>query len=567
MENNERDPALPGAARALRSRAETQFIEKQAELPENQHTLTPEQARKLMHELRVHQIELELQNEELTTAQAQQRAAQARYFDLYDQAPVGYLTLDADGIILTANRTAAKLLGAEGRPLAGAPLTKFILPEDQDIFYLHRKQLEKGAAKDCELRMAGAAPFWARLASTMGPRAEGASLWRITVIDISEAVKARELVKQTANDWQETFDALSDVVWLLDSESVVTRANKATEKFFNRPISELLGLHCYEITHGTTCHIEGCPLQRARISMRRETMELKAGGKTFEVIVDPIADTDGRYNGAVHVITDITERKRTEAEKERLLERLSDIKKEMDSFLYITTHDLRTPLVNIQGFSENLAKDIGALREIVDPNVLPEEKRAAFSEISGDSLPAALKFIRESVGRIDEVITAMLKLSRAGKVELRPGKVDVNEALKGIMENMRFQFEEAGVTLKAGALPSCTADADSVNHIFSNLLSNAFKYRDKNRKLEITVSAEKKENTVVYSVADNGLGIKAEDLPKIWQVFFCGNVPGIKKGEGIGLSLVRRIVDRNSGRIWAESKEGEGSTFFVELPK
>ncbi|MDD5209293.1 MAG: PAS domain-containing sensor histidine kinase [Elusimicrobiales bacterium] len=567
MENNERGPALPATARALRSRAETQFLEKEAELPENRHALTHDQAKKLMHELRVHQIELELQNEELITAQAQLQAAQARYFDLYDQAPVGYLTLDANGIILTANFTAAKLFGAESRPFAGEPLTKFILPEDQDIFYLHRRQLEKNAAKDCELRMVGAAPFWARLSSSMGPRAEGAPLWRITVSDISEAKKAQAAVKQTARDWQKTFDALSDVVWLLDADSVLTRANKATEKVFGRPVNELLGLHCYEIVHGTECHIDGCPLQRAKISMRRETMELKAGEKTFEVIVDPIAGKDGRFSGAVHVISDITERKKIEAEKERLIERLSEVKKEMDSFLYITTHDLRTPLVNIQGFSENIAKDIRELQEMIDPGALPEEKRNVFGEISGDRLPAALKFIQESVGRIDEVITAMLKLSRAGKVELHIGTVDVNAALKEIMDNMRFQFEETGAMLKAGALPSCTADADSVNHIFSNLLSNAFKYRDKNRKLEITVSAEIKGNTVVYSVADNGLGMKAADLPKIWQLFFCGDVPGVKKGEGIGLPLVRRIVDRNSGRIWAESKEGEGSVFFVELPR
>ena len=72
--------------------------------------------------------------------------------------------------------------------------------------------------------------------------------------------------------------------------------------------------------------------------------------------------------------------------------------------------------------------------------------------------------------------------------------------------------------------------------------------------------------TVLYSVADNGPGIKAADLPRIWQLFFRGEVPGVKKGEGIGLALVRRMVDRNAGRIWAESKEGEGSTFFVELP-
>ncbi len=567
MKDNENGPASPGAAKALREQAERRVLERQAELPENLHALTSDQARKLLHELRVHQIELELQNGELRSAQERLQAAQARYLDLYEQAPVGYLILDKNGVIQTANSTASKLFAAERQPLTGQPLNKFILPEDQDIFYLHGRRVEQGEAGDCELRMLGAVPFWARLASTMGPRNDGAALWRVMVSDISEARAAQALAGRAAQDWQKTFDAISDVVWMLDADGRLTRGNQATERIFGRPVSGLLGLHCYEITHGTDHPIEGCPLQRARKSMRREKLELQSGDKTFEIIVDPIADSDGRFNGAVHVLTDITGRKNIEIEKQRLTDRLEEKKKEMDSFLYITTHDLRTPLVNILGFSQNLAKDTAELLAAVKPAAVPEDKREAVSEIGGERIPSALNYIAQSAQRMEEVITAMLKISRAGSVEIRPEAVEMNEALKAVLDTMRYQLDEAGAVLKAGDLPPCTADPVSVDHIFTNLLANAVKYRDKDRKLKITVSGKKNgTGTVVYTVADNGAGIKAADLPRIWQLFFRGEVPGVKKGEGIGLPLVRRMVDRNSGRIWAESREGEGSTFFVELP-
>jgi len=493
-------------------------------------------------------------------------AAEARYLDLYEQAPVGYLTLDKDWRILTANSAAVKMFAAERRPLAGQPLSKFILPEDQEVLRQCRGRLEKGEAGSCELRMLGAVPFWASLASTTG-QAAGAAFSRVMISDISEARAAQSAAAQKARDWQKTFDAISDVVWMLDSECRLTLGNRATEMIFGRPVSGLLGMHCYEILHGTDHPIEGCPLQRSRKSMHREKMELQSGEKTFEVVVDPIADGDGRFNGAVHVLTDITERKKTEKERQRLAERLEEKKKEMDSFLYITTHDLRTPLVNILGFSQNLAKDTAELLAAVGPEALPEDKREAVAEIGGERIPSALNYIAQSAQRMEEVIAAMLKISRAGSVEIHPETVEMNEALKAVMETMSYQFEEAGAVLKAGDLPPCTADPVSVGHIFTNLLTNAVKYRDKDRKLEIAVSGKKNgAGTVLYSVADNGPGIKAADLPRIWQIFFRGEVPGVKKGEGIGLPLVRRIVDRNSGRIWAESKEGEGSTFFVELP-
>ena len=146
----------PGDAAELRWRAEEIAREKAAQPPENLEALSPEETRRTLHELRVHQIELEMQNEELRRAQAELDAARARYFDLYDLAPVGYCTVSEKGLILEANLTAATLLGVARGALVKQPFSRFILKEDQDIYYLHRKQLfETHSAARASRRTAG----------------------------------------------------------------------------------------------------------------------------------------------------------------------------------------------------------------------------------------------------------------------------------------------------------------------------------------------------------------------------------------------------------------------------
>ena len=176
----------------LRRRAEEKARTDDAQ---TQKTLSAKEAGRLLHELQVHQIELEMQNEELRRAQGELEAARARYFDLFDLAPVGYFTLSEQGLILEANLTGAGLLGVERRDLVKKPLTRFILPEDQDIYYRHRKQLfETGTPQVYDLRVlrAGADPFWARLETTEAQDADGAPVCRAVMSDITARKQAEE---------------------------------------------------------------------------------------------------------------------------------------------------------------------------------------------------------------------------------------------------------------------------------------------------------------------------------------------------------------------------------------
>ena len=185
----------PEDAAKLRRQAEAIARGKAAKSPENLEALSLEETRQILHELRVHQIELEMQNEELRRVQAELEVSRARYFDLYDLAPVGYCTLNEKGLILEANLTTATLLGMTRGALVKQPITRFIFKEDQDIYYHHRKQLfETGALQVCELRMVknDGTQFCGHLAATAAQNADGAPVCRAVMTDITERKRMEE---------------------------------------------------------------------------------------------------------------------------------------------------------------------------------------------------------------------------------------------------------------------------------------------------------------------------------------------------------------------------------------
>jgi len=200
----------PQAGPELRRQAEENARTDEATTEES---LSPEETRRVLHELRVHQIELELQNEELRRAQEALELSRTRYFDLYDLAPVGYFTLSEEGLILEANLTAATLFGAVKSALAERPWTRFILHEDQDIYYRHRKQLcETGAPQAFELRMLrpNAPPFWARVETTAAQNGGGGAPGsRVVVSDITERKRAEEELREKKKELEHLLYAIS----------------------------------------------------------------------------------------------------------------------------------------------------------------------------------------------------------------------------------------------------------------------------------------------------------------------------------------------------------------------
>ena len=199
------------AETALRRQAEEIARENAALTLENLKALSPEETRQTLHELRVHQIELELQNDELRRTQAQLEVALTRYFDLYDIAPVGYCTLSEKGQILEANLTAATLLGLARAKLVNQQLSRFIFKEDQTIYYLHRKHLfETGKPQEWDLRMVknDETAFWAHIESTVAQDADGTPVGRIVMSDITNRKQAEAVQQRTHDELEQQTESL-----------------------------------------------------------------------------------------------------------------------------------------------------------------------------------------------------------------------------------------------------------------------------------------------------------------------------------------------------------------------
>ena len=305
----------PEQAAELRRKAEEIVQEKAAKMTENQEALSPEETRQMLHDLRVHQIELEMQNEELRTAQAELDAARARYFDLYDLAPVGYFTVSEKGLILEANLTAAMLLGSTRNALVKRPITRFILKEDQDIYYLHRKQLiETGMPQECDIRMLenDGTMHWEHLTATVAQDADGAPVGRIVMSDITERKLAEDALRESEERFRKMFSGHSAVKLLIDPETgVIIDANEASAQFYGWPVEELTQKRIQQINLLPPEDVKAAMKKIvSQESARLEFRHRRADGSIRDVEVFCNKIEINRKNLLYTIIHDITERKK-----------------------------------------------------------------------------------------------------------------------------------------------------------------------------------------------------------------------------------------------------------------
>lgn len=247
------------------------------------------------------------------------------------------------------------------------------------------------------------------------------------------------------------------------------------------------------------------------------------------------------------------------------LEELRNKNREIEAFVYIVSHDLRAPLVNLQGFVCELEESCKRLRQTVQscpqgaccaPCVLP---------ILNEDIGGALHFITASAAKFERLIAALLAFSRQGRQVYRLERVNVWELVTATVATFQQTIGEIEAEVVVGHLPAVTADATALGQVFANLIGNALKYRDLERPLKIEVGGRLVEQTAHFWVRDNGVGVPESGKSRLFQVFQRLH-SGKADGEGMGLAIVHRIVERHGGKIWADSREGEGTTFHFSLP-
>lgn len=293
-------------------------------------------------------------------------------------------------------------------------------------------------------------------------------------------------------------------------------------------------------------------------------------GKERYIFFDaaPIRNSRGETIAAVETLQDITERKRAEEKLQRVAADLKERNEEIRSFAYIVSHDLRAPLVNLKGFSGELSRALRALAPLFESGAaqLKEDERRKMEELFQKDVPEALEFIDSSVNRMDRLINAILKLSRLGRQGLNQKRVDMAQLTASILKTLKHQLEQRHATVIIGVLPVVIADRTAMEQIMGNLLDNAVKYLDPDRPGRIEIEEETTAMTATFHIRDNGRGIAADDLDKVFEIFRRAGRQDIS-GEGMGLTYVKTLVRRQGGSIWCVSQPGEGTTFSFTIPR
>ncbi len=322
------------------------------------------------------------------------------------------------------------------------------------------------------------------------------------------------------------LDQLTDAVLIADADGRVQFANPAAEKLFG---SHLAGRSVAEaIRHHAL--VEACRRCRETGEPQTESVEVPASRQFLQLIVVPDRDTRG---GTLLLVQDLTRVRKLETVRRDFISNLS--------------HELRTPLASLKALTETLQD--GALADL-------------------EAGPRFLSRIHTEVDALTQMAQELLDLSKieSGQIELVLRKVEPLSLLKSSCERMRVQAERAGVNLIFETTSSLNVEADAarLEGVLVNLIHNAVKFT--RRGGSITLSAVEEEGAVIFAVRDTGVGIPSDDLPRIFERFYRVDKSRAGSGTGLGLSIAKHIVEAHGGKIWAQSREGEGSVFFFSIP-
>ncbi|MDT7043140.1 HAMP domain-containing sensor histidine kinase [Candidatus Nitronereus thalassa] len=263
--------------------------------------------------------------------------------------------------------------------------------------------------------------------------------------------------------------------------------------------------------------------------------------------------------------TSLRHRQKTEHDLADLNRTLVEQNQELETIVSVASHDLRSPLVNIQGFSKELANSRHQLQALLESHKLaPGIKQDVMAILEGD-IPESLHYIQTGAKKMESLVQGILRFSRLGRLTLHFEDLNMNAMITSIIMSMEYQLKEKGVSLQIEDLPNCTGDATLVNQLFFNLLDNAQKYTSTTRPGMIRIMGVREGEYARYRVEDNGIGIRQDHQERIFQMFHQLN-PTSVGGEGLGLTIVRRIVERHKGRITLDSQLDCGTTFTIDLP-
>ena len=494
----------------------------------------------------------------LQQSESELRESEERHRAIFEQAAESIVLVEAEtGALAEFNDRAHENLGYTREEFKKLKLPDFEVIESAEEVAKHIEKIikegtdvfeTKHRTKDGEVRDV---QISSRVIS-IGGRKFVQSMWR----DVTERKRAQQQIERAAQEWRTTFDSISDLVSLHDKDFKILRVNKAFADAFKMKPQEVVGRTCYELLHDGEKPWPVCPHRKALKTgepSREEFFEPHLGIHV-EVTCSPIFGEEGEVIGSVHIVHDITERKRAEEKLQELYKEEKDLRQELEAeinkrveFTRALVHELKTPITPVLASSEMLLE-----------------------ELKEEHLLGLAQNICQGAYNLNQRVDELLDLARGevGMLRLNPESVDPRQLLQGIVDSVRPVALKNGQSLSfesPSSLPVVWADEDRLRQVVLNLINNAFKFTPAGGK--ITLRAKEDGVNLIVEVQDTGCGISEEERQWLFEPYHQLESDRARlSGLGLGLSLAKKLVELHGGEIWVKSQKGKGSTFSFSIP-
>jgi len=333
--------------------------------------------------------------------------------------------------------------------------------------------------------------------------------------------------------------------FLMDRDGTIIAANTITAVRLGRRVDEIVNRCAYDLLSEDIVAERKAHVENVVMTGEPEVFEDRRTGISILNHLFPVKDGSGLTTRVAVISVDVSDRKESEQKLKDAIEDLEHSNLELERFAYVASHDLQEPLRVISSYAQLLA-------------------RRYMGKLDGDA-DDFINIIVDATKRMKSLINDLLEFSRVGTRGKAFERVDSLAVLNKVLSMLDAAIVESGAVISCGSLPAVWADDIQLSQVFQNLISNAIKFRSE-RSPEISISAEKREGSWVFSVKDNGIGIEKAYFDKIFIIFQRLHTSREYPGTGIGLALAQKIVERHGGRIWVESEPGKGSVFNFSIP-
>jgi PAS domain S-box-containing protein len=535
---------------------------------------TPSKQDELVHDLQVHQIELEMQNEQLFNTQELLHESLEKYADLYNFAPVGYITLGRDGLILETNLTFSSQLNLERAGLINTSLGTYIAREDRSIFQSHLDLVfSSHESQTCELRLEKPKGpiFYIQLVSIAVEDGESTELCRTSVTDITvrrevekELVKShdeleRRVEERTAElfvgerkfrklsqEFHALLNAITDSLILFSPKMKVLWTNSESAMRLRPKDSDPAGQYCYALIHDRDALSLDCPISRCFASGHREVAVVTHRGAVLDLRAFPIKEAR-TVTSVLLLVSDITEKMAMQAEAMQAGHMAS-----LGELASGVAHEINNPITGIINYGQILINEClaGSMEKDIGERIVKE----------GD--------------RVGRIVKTLLSYARDGRDEKTA--TGIPAILQESIILTQAQIRKEGIDLQidlADNLPEINANLQQIQQCFINIINNAryalnekYPGRHQEKRLEITARQCSVDDLPYVRVifCDQGVGIPDHDISMLTRQFFSTKPFG--KGTGLGLNITEKIIKDHGGRLLFESAEGEFTRVIIELP-